>query len=284
MGKPQENELRRYFQRLLASWGKQEWWPAQSPFEVIVGAILTQNTNWGNVEKALNNLRSAGRLSLDGIRSIQLSQLEKLLRPSGYFRQKAERLKTFVAWLDREHGGSLERMFASPTPELREQLLAIKGIGPETADSILLYAGQHEIFVVDAYTRRVFARHRLVRAEAPYDDIREMVECALESVHNPGSEGHPAAAAPVAIEPGPEPTSDSPQPRAHPPSKMSMARRSELAQRYNEFHALIVQVGKHYCRNRQTLCELCPLQPFLHGKPPRRIKAVKKARKTSKSD
>ncbi len=275
MGKRPETELRDYFHTLLSGWGPQQWWPAESPFEVIVGAILTQNTNWGNVEKALANLREDGCLSLDGIRKVRLSKLERLLRPSGYFRQKAERLKTFVSWLDREHGGSLERMFEIPTHELRQQMLSIKGIGPETADSILLYAGQHEIFVVDAYTRRIFARHRLVQLTAPYDQIRVMVESSVSKARPDAISTQPSTAKPVRIEPGPEPTPDSPRPQPHPPSKMSLAKRSALAQRYNEFHALIVQVGKHYCRNRQTLCELCPLQPFLSGRAPRKISPVK---------
>ena len=128
-------------------------------FEVIVGAILTQNTSWTNVERALASLRAAGKLSVAGIRQVPLPKLEQLIRSSGYFRQKAQRLKNFVAFLDARYDGSLQRMFATPTEQLRDELLALNGIGPETADSILLYAGNHSIFVVDAYTRRILERH-----------------------------------------------------------------------------------------------------------------------------
>src|ERR671922_162612 len=137
-----EEQIRAYYHALLGAWGKQHWWPARSRFEVIVGAYLTQNTAWTNVEQAMRRLRAAGLLNLRGIRSVPLPELESLVRSAGYFRQKAARLKTFVAFLDQHYGGSLNRMFAQPTEKLREQLLALNGIGPETADSILLYAGQ----------------------------------------------------------------------------------------------------------------------------------------------
>lgn len=141
------------YSTLSRAWGRQHWWPAQSRFEVIVGAYLTQNTSWSNVEIAMRNLRSVHVLTVDGVRTIPLAELERLIRSSGYFRQKARKLKRFVKFLDRCYGGSLTRMFAQPTARLREQLLSLNGVGPETADSILLYAGQHPVFVVDAYTR-----------------------------------------------------------------------------------------------------------------------------------
>ena len=133
----QESAIRRYFAVLYDAWGEQHWWPAETPFEVIVGAYLTQNTAWTNVERALANLRNAGLLTVDGIRRVRLARLERLIRPSGYFRQKAKRLKTFITFLDRQYDGSLEKLFSQPTGKLRDELLDLNGIGPETADSIL---------------------------------------------------------------------------------------------------------------------------------------------------
>ena len=143
--------MRAIYRKLSRAWGRQHWWPAETPFEVIVGAILTQNTSWTNVERAMANLRSTGALNVESIRELALPKLEEMVRSSGYFRQKAQRLKSFVAFLDARYGGSLEQMFATLTEQLREELLKQNGIGPETADSILLYAGGHEIFVIDAY-------------------------------------------------------------------------------------------------------------------------------------
>ena len=252
--------IRAFFETLLADWGGQNWWPADSQFEVIVGAILTQNTAWTNVELALANLRESRALTIDAVRRIDLAELEQLIRPAGFYRQKAIRLKTFVAWLDETHEGSLEKVFHEPTNLLRSQLLAIKGIGPETADSILLYAGQHEIFVVDAYTRRIFERHRLIKPDIRYDEIRRLVETALQS---PGTaHGEPALPSP-AVEPGPGPAEEVLIPVRHSPTAMSRALRSPLAQTYNEFHALLVQVAKHYCQSRIARCEQCPLRGFL---------------------
>src|SRR5581483_7086416 len=148
-----EEHIAAAYSALAHAWGRQHWWPAKSRFEVIVGAYLTQNTSWRNVEIAMRNLRAARVLGVDGIRNISVPRLERLIRSSGYFRQKARKLKTFVKFLDRQYGGSLSKMFAKPMAELREQLLALNGVGPETADSILLYAGQRPVFVVDAYTR-----------------------------------------------------------------------------------------------------------------------------------
>jgi len=146
-----ETKIRQYYDALYRAWGAQHWWPAETRWEVIVGAYLTQNTAWTNVERALANLRDKPNLlSVDRIRKIPLTQLERLIRPSGYFRQKAQRLKTFIAFLDLKYGGSLDDLFAQPTNKLREELLALNGVGPETADSILLYAGNHPVFVVDA--------------------------------------------------------------------------------------------------------------------------------------
>ncbi|HLB90333.1 MAG TPA: hypothetical protein VJK29_21930, partial [Terriglobales bacterium] len=181
-----EEHLRAYYGILLRAWGRQHWWPGRTRFEVIVGAYLTQNTAWTNVERALRGLRAAGRLNVKGIRTTPLPRLESMIRSAGYFRQKARRLKTFVAFLDKRYGGSLSRLFAQPTDKLRQELLALNGVGPETADSILLYAGQHPVFVVDSYTRRILDRHRILAANAPYDEIRHLFERALGQIERGG--------------------------------------------------------------------------------------------------
>jgi endonuclease-3 related protein len=168
--------LRAYYDALFAAHGPQEWWPGRTAFEVIVGAILTQNTSWSNVEIAIGKLRSEKLLTPRAIETVPFARLARLIRSSGYFRQKAKKLKCFVRFLRSEYGGSLKKMFATPTATLREKLLCVHGIGPETADSILLYAGEHPVFVVDAYTRRLLERHQLVTARQSYDQIREMFE------------------------------------------------------------------------------------------------------------
>ena len=180
-----QDAIRAYYETLFSAWGRQHWWPAQSRFEVIVGAYLTQNTAWTNVEKALAQLRKARLLAIAGIRRTPQARLAQLIRSSGYFRQKADRLKTFVRFLDKRYGGSLIRMFKHPTTGLRDELLALDGVGPETADSILLYAGDHPVFVVDAYTRRIFERHEIVSRQSSYDDIRKLFEQALGGLPSP---------------------------------------------------------------------------------------------------
>src|SRR3989454_3808278 len=175
----EEEQIRAYYYTLFQAWGPQHWWPARTRFEVIVGAYLTQNTSWTNVERALRRLRSAGLLNPRAMRKVSLTKLESQTRSAGYFRQKAQRLKTFVAFLDAHYGGSLTRMFAQPTAKLRQELLALEGVGPETADSILLYAGQHPVFVVDAYTRRISERHGLMQASANYEEFRALFERGL---------------------------------------------------------------------------------------------------------
>jgi endonuclease-3 related protein len=191
------------------------------------------------------NLRRARRLSVSAMRATPIDELETLVRPSGYFRQKARNLKTFIAFLDRQYSGSLSRMFAEPTPKLRAELLELNGVGPETADSILLYAGNHPVFVVDAYTRRVLLRHAIIGEKTGYEEIRAMIERAISSS---GAEYL------IVKQSGSDPR--------HPVSRMSSSARSELAQHYNELHALIVRVGNHYCRAK-PICEGCPLQTFL---------------------
>ncbi|SRR5581483_5129036 len=247
-------EIREYYAALYHAWGPQHWWPAETRFEVIVGAYLTQNTSWTNVERAMGNLRRAAVLSTDGIRALKISRLERLIRPSGYFRQKARRLKTFIAFLDEQHGSSLERMFAQPTKKLREELLALNGVGLETADSILLYAGDHPVFVVDAYTRRVLQRHGIVSEKADYEEVRALFESSLESVAELHERQPAAAVAP--LESGFPGT-------VHPPSAMSRAHRTAQIQVYNEMHGLIVGVGKFHCGKSKLKCDGCPLQRFL---------------------
>lgn len=209
--------LRSYYEAMFSRLGPRRWWPAKTPLEVIVGAILTQNTAWSNVERAIANLRCEGVLALKAIERAQPARLARLIRPSGYFRQKARKLKAFARFLRNEHGGSLRRMFRGSTTHLRERLLAVHGIGPETADSILLYAGNHPVFVVDAYTRRILERHQLVRPHATYEEIRGLFETNLT----------------------PDPSL------------------------YNEYHALLVEVGKEWCRARNPRCSDCPLGRFL---------------------
>jgi endonuclease-3 related protein len=208
---------RAYYDALFAAHGPQHWWPGRTPFEIIVGAILVQNTSWTNVATAIEHLRRAKLLTPTAIEKISMPRLQRLIRSSGYFRQKTKKLKAFVRFLRRQYQGSLSKMFRAPTQTLREQLLAIHGIGPETADSILLYAAKHPVFVVDAYTRRILARHGHPHARLGYEDLRQLIERNL--------------APDVAL--------------------------------YNEFHALIVHTGKHFCRLRDPRCGECPLKPLL---------------------
>jgi endonuclease III related protein len=212
-----DQALQLYYDALFLAHGSQHWWPGRTRFEVIVGAILTQNTSWTNVERAIHNLRQHKLLSPAAMARVSPARLARLIRSSGYFRQKSRKLKAFVRFLGDVHHGSLTKMFRTPTAILREQLLTVHGIGPETADSILLYAGEHPVFVVDAYTRRVLERHHLAHGKKSYDEIRVLFEGSL-------------------------------------PSNAAL---------FNEYHALIVHTGKHFCRARAPLCETCALQPFL---------------------
>jgi endonuclease III related protein len=174
-----EPVLYEYYRKLLGAHGPQHWWPGRTRFEVIVGAILTQNTAWVNVERALRNLRLQGLLTPTAIETVSSLRLARLIRSSGYFRQKAKTLKAFVQFLRKEYAGSLTKMFRTPTESLRERLLTVRGIGPETADSLLLYAGNHPVFVVDAYARRMLERHQVAHAKLPYEEIRQLFEQSL---------------------------------------------------------------------------------------------------------
>ncbi len=208
--------LLQIYQRMFDTLGPQQWWPGETPFEIIIGAILTQNTNWSNVEKAIKNLKSAGKLSPEGIHELEAAELAQLIRPSGFFNIKARRVKTFIDWLFFHYEGNLQEMFARDLQTLRDDLLAIKGIGPETADSILLYAGNFPTFVVDAYTYRIFSRHGFIPAETTYDEMKSFFEENLP----------------------------------------------KDVQLFNEYHALLVNIGKMFCRPKKS-CEQCPLKDFL---------------------
>ncbi len=206
--------------QLAEAYGPQHWWPAETSFEVILGAYLTQNTSWKSVERSLANLRHAGALTIDGLRSISLNRLQQLIRPSGFHTRKAPALKAFVAMLDEEFAGSLEVLAAGPTLTLRRRLLTLPGVGPETADAILLYALQHPVPVADEYLRRIILRHKLLEPQ-------------------PGSKGYEALAKLTRLTFATDP-----------PAKHT--------QLFNEFHALTVAVGKVHC-GRTAHCANCPL-------------------------
>lgn len=182
---PASDRLLQIYGMLLEQYGPQYWWPAETPFEVCIGAILTQNTSWSNVEKAIASLKAADLLTVSAIAGLEPSVLAALIRPAGYFNVKAVRLQQFVRFLQTQHQGCLEHLFAGPWQETRAELLAVKGIGPETADSILLYAGHKPSFVVDTYTRRIFSRLGLVTPESGYHVVRDFFmhnlpqDCAL---------------------------------------------------------------------------------------------------------
>jgi len=221
------------YETLLTAYGPQGWWPGEGPFEVMVGAILTQNTSWRNVERALENLKAAGVLSPTALRDLSRAELEQLLRPSGYFRLKAARLQALVAYLFREHGGDPTALARGDVETLRPALLAVSGIGPETADSILLYAANLPTFVVDAYTRRMLAR------------LGWVVPSAL-----------PGAAQSRAGAPHASTWETLPYERmrafflSHLPPDPTL---------WGEFHALIVRHAKERCRKRDPRCVGCPL-------------------------
>ncbi|MBL7215346.1 MAG: endonuclease III domain-containing protein [Phycisphaerae bacterium] len=205
------------YERLYRHYGPQHWWPGQTCFEIIIGAVLTQNTNWNNVEKAIVNLKENKCLSPEKLHTISADEIAPLIRPAGYFNLKAQRLKNFLDWLFEKHDGSVENLQPLPTSTLRQQLLAIKGIGPETADSICLYAFDKPVFVVDAYTARIFGRHGLLEPGCGYQEIQELFHSCLD-------------------------------------------RKTQL---FNEYHALIVQLGKEHCK-RKPFCAGCPLEDLPH--------------------
>ena len=216
--------LRNLHALLEKAYGPQHWWPAETPFEVVLGAYLTQNTSWTAAARSLANLRAAGALTPSGLRSLSLDELRALIRPSGFTTRKAPALKAFVAMLDEEFSGSLDALAAMPTQALRIRLLALPGVGPETADAILLYALDHPVPVVDEYLRRIGVRHGLATpgpGRKGYEELADLVRAAFASENG----------------------------------------KSQL-RLLNEAHALVVAVGKAHCRNLAN-CEGCPLKSDL---------------------
>jgi endonuclease-3 related protein len=174
------NILHDIYRRLSHAFGPQHWWPGDTPFEIVVGAILTQNTNWGNVEKAIQNLKSRDALSAKVIHTMPVEEVAELIRPAGYFNIKTKRLKSFINFLMKYYHGSMKRMKTEEFHQLREKLLAVNGIGPETADSILLYALGKPVFVIDAYTKRVLSRHRILDDRRSYDEFQALFHATLK--------------------------------------------------------------------------------------------------------
>jgi endonuclease-3 related protein len=211
-------QLTEIYDLLFDRFGPQHWWPGQTQFEIITGAILTQNTNWANVEKAISNLKSAGCLAPEKLALLDVSRLAELIRPAGYYNIKAKRLKNFMDWLSENYEGQLTNLEDVDTDQLRAELLAINGIGRETADSILLYAFERPIFVVDAYTARIAYRHQLIQPDADYEQLRELFQSNVP----------------------------------------------EDIQLFNEYHALLVRVGKEFCKPKAG-CPGCPLEELPHS-------------------
>ena len=171
--------LMRYYRAMRDRFGHRGWWPGEGRLEICVGAILTQNTNWKNVEKAIISLRDSGNLSIDRLVALRESKLARLIRPAGYYNVKAKRLKNFIKHVRSAWGADLDAMLDRPVSVLRRELLSINGIGPETADSIILYAAERASFVVDAYTVRIFLRHGLIGPDDNYSSIKELCEKSL---------------------------------------------------------------------------------------------------------
>ena len=213
-----KNLLMKIYSKLYQAYGPRDWWPGETSFEVMVGAILTQNTSWRNVEKAIQRLKGRGVLNPKGIHYLKKSQLTPLIKSSGYYRVKADRLKAFLNFLYEEFDGDLKRMGREKLGELRGKLLRVNGIGPETADSILLYGLKKPIFVVDAYTRRILSRHQIILEKASYEEIQK-----LFMDHLPLDE-----------------------------------------KLFNEYHALLVYLGKTVCK-KIPRCDICPLMGIEHG-------------------
>ena len=242
-GKSDAEQLRRFYEALFAAYGRQHWWPSHSAIETIIGAYLTQNTSWRNVERSVANLRQAGLLNVEGLGAVHIDELRALIRPSGYMVRKALAIKAFVALLDRKFHGSLAELAARPAAEAREAVLALPGVGPETADAILLYALDQPVMVVDEYLRRVVTRHGLLDERARYTDVQQLALAAFAGDHS-----------------------------------------TTLLALYNEFHALIVQVGKEHCGGVPR-CHGCPLnQPgFAPPAVPERAPRVTPSRAPARS-
>jgi endonuclease-3 related protein len=175
-----EKKLQKIYDRLFAAFGPQHWWPGETALEVAVGAVLTQNTNWRNVEKAIGNLKKKGLLDAERLHLMPVRQLAELIKPAGYFNIKAKRLKNFVEFLTVQYGGSMRKMGGGDEATIRGKLLSVNGIGPETADSIILYALDRPVFVIDAYTKRVLSRHNIMRQDSSYDNFQQLFHSSLE--------------------------------------------------------------------------------------------------------
>jgi len=218
------------YRLLYDAFGPQHWWPGESQIEIITGAILTQNTSWANVEKAIANLIAADCLDAEKLHNLEHSQLAELIRPAGYYNIKAKRLKSFLNWLFENYDGNLKNLENIDTRRLREELLSVKGIGRETADSILLYALERPVFVVDAYTARITTRHGLIEPGADYEQLRELFE-SVAPASSPCIHGLEAR---------------------------------DTCQLFNEYHALLVRVGKEFCKPKAK-CPSCPLKILPHS-------------------
>ena len=203
--------LLKIYDKLLNHFGNQNWWPADTKFEVIVGAILTQQTSWKNVEKSIKNLKENNVLEPKKLFNLPVKTLEVLIRPSGFFKVKSKRLRNFLEFFVGNYDGNLDKMFELPLNNLRENLLSVNGVGPETCDSIILYAGNKPVFVVDTYTIRLCERYPIMKSKK-YEEAREFFEKNL-------------------------------------PKDVNL---------FKEFHALIVELGKNYCKTK-PICEKCPL-------------------------
>ena len=224
-----KRDLSCIYNLLYKQFGPRNWWPGDTRLEIIIGAILTQNTAWGNVEKAIANLKKGDLLKVKRLSLIPEKRLAALIRPTGYYNIKAQRIKNFLAFLNNSYSGSINKMFRVQTSQLRDQLLGIKGTGPETADSILLYAGRRPVFVVDAYTRRIFSRHGFIKPDADYGGMQALFV-------------------------------------------KSLPKDTEL---FNEFHALIVELGKNLCRSKRPLCDNCPMRRIKNARSSQRKKRKK---------
>jgi len=233
-------DLRRAYLLMRAHFGHQEWWPGETPFEVCVGAILVQNTNWSNVERAIGNLKSEDVLEPAKLHALPEARLAQLIRPAGYFNVKARRLRAFLRTLVDDFDGDVSRLLGGDTRRVRDRLLAIHGIGPETADSLLLYAGGHPRFVIDAYTKRIFERHQWPAARR-----------GSAGGNDRGGQGPSYEALQALCE-----------------SALQDRAEGALLDYWQDYHAQLVMVGKHFCRPRQPQCRGCPLEVLL----PRRRK------------
>ncbi len=223
-----DNAFLKIYKLLYTEFGPRHWWPGDTRLEIIIGAILTQNAAWHNVEKAIRNLKRARLLSVKRLSEVKRTRLSKLIRASGYYNIKSLRIKNFLTFLNQRYAGNILRMFKVEAAHLRRELLGIKGIGPETADSILLYAGERPAFVVDGYTKRIFSRHGYIEEDADYEQVQRLF---LKNL----------------------------------PVDVGL---------FNEFHALIVELGKSLCKSKKPLCNRCPIRRIRNGRANKRKKAA----------